>query len=114
METLADNLLTRIGKLDQNDPEWVLFVRDFRHNILANSKVHQLRPGLMQSHRFRLGSLLEELGVDKNISWIVMELNSLRNMRDVDGLTSLTIPTNDYMLKLYAKYTSFKKKIEKQ
>ncbi len=111
--SLADRLSISVNPFDNLDPDWVQYVKDHRSVLMETSVIKSVPANAMFTYRYRMPTLLNKLGSDSSITWIVMWLNQLKTNADVVNLTELTLPTIDTVKSLYQSFQSYRQKLNK-
>lgn len=111
MTTFADRLLSKLSPVETMDRGWVRYVKDHREIILASATTERVPLGAMHFNRFRMKTLLQELGVGMNLAWIVMWINQIDSMRDVKDIEELVVPNLETINRLRDQYDTYSAKI---
>lgn len=92
MIKLTDILKTSITKINDPDPKWRNFVKDFRSTIFATAKILQITDYHERIFRYRLKDLLKEAQLPINIAWVIVWMNNIDSESNFKDMTSILIP----------------------
>lgn len=111
LKTLSDKLNNKVSNegLDDTDPEWQLFIKDHRKQILEESTIMYLNGSQMGRYEYHLRWFLEDNKINTDLIWIILELNNVKMETEFVNLDKLYIPDRSMLITLRKKYIQFKR-----
>lgn len=111
LRTLSDKLNYKISSegLDDTDPEWILFIKDHRQQILEDSAIIYLTGSQMSRYEHKLRWFLQDNKISTDLIWIILELNNVKMETEFVNLDKLYIPDRSMLVTLRKKFTQFKR-----
>jgi len=103
LEKMYESLTTAYSN---DDADWVHYVRDNLHVIMATSEWMELDPFKHNSMKYRLEDFMLEERLSPSIAWILLLINQLGSNLDFIGLTRLRIPDITTIKELRSQYVS--------
>jgi hypothetical protein len=101
---IADTIRSKIGKFSNADTNWVIFVKDHIYQIIESSTKITVKPEDMHLARYRPEEFLVDNGLPKELWWVLLFMNQISAHKDFVALTTVLLPSLNYMLTLYDKY----------
>ncbi len=109
MISLSKKIIDKIDQLDNNDPYWVMFVKDYYHQIRnINSIKIAVDPNVMNKFKYRPRDFMRDADYPASITWIMLFINGLEDTTKFVGLNELYLPTIEYINTLQTRYESTK------
>ena len=102
--TLTDRYKEFEQSLGSIDPEWVVFVKDHRDELLQRSTHEYYGPGDLYRFRYRPASFVESKNLPLSSEWILLWLNNLKNRVDFVDISELYIPSITHLVELHDKF----------
>lgn len=90
--SLTTYLNRKITKIDDSDPGWRHFLKDFRDNLLKKCTVLEINSYSGRIFRYRLRDFLYESKIPLDITWIIVWLNNMESETNFKNMNSLLIP----------------------
>lgn len=90
--------------LHNNDPQWILFVKDHREELLNHCKKETYKPGDLYRYRYRPASFVVSKNLPLSSEWILLWLNNIKSRVDFTDISELYIPDVHYLISLHTKY----------
>ena len=111
LKTLSDKLTYKTSSegLDDTDPEWLLFIKDHRKQILEESTVVYLTGSQMGRYEYHLRWFLEDNKINTDLIWIILELNNVKMETEFVNIDKLYIPDRSMLINLRKQYIQFKR-----
>jgi len=106
MPSLSEKLSNGVYPTDPLDSGWVQYVRDHRNHILRSSRTITIPADILHSSKYRIHELLEKIGEDVAMGWIVLWLSEISSNAELEGISELTIPSSQTINTLYASYAT--------
>lgn len=107
--SLKTELSKFITDISDEDPEWRIFLEDFKVELSINSKVYAFTEYLKEVYRFRTDHFLREHNIPADMLWLVVWINNLKSQLSLDGQDYLIIPNYNYVKELRSKYNLAKR-----
>lgn len=98
--------------LDDTDPEWLLFIKDHRQQILEDSTIVYLDGNTIGRYEYKLRWFLEDNKINTDLIWIILELNNVKMETEFVNLDKLYIPDRSMLIMLRKQYVQFKRVIK--
>lgn len=98
--TILDLLAAKRTENDDDDPKWVLFVKDHRDELVANATRRQFSSDLMNTVRYDLRRYLRRIQYPEALDWVVLYINDIQTEADFNDLNELLLPSQNQISNL--------------
>lgn len=98
--SITENYSQTLNKINDQDPSWRHFVKDFKSNIMASARVIELTPFQQRIYKYRLRDFLRENNYPMDLTWIIIWLNQLETELNFFKRSSLIIPDYQTITKI--------------
>ena len=103
--SLADNIRRSTTLYSNDDANWVNYVKDHYKEIVENhSTVEYLDPIRHNTYRYQIEEYLQEMGMPKDLWWLVFYINQLDSNKDFHDLIKIRLPDCKYLDVLRLQY----------
>lgn len=98
--SLSSSLKKKSNKVNDVNPEWRHFLKDFRNSLISSSKTIEINLYHARIFRFRLRDLLNENNLPYDCLWIIIWLNNLETELNFKDVTRLLIPDYNEIVRI--------------
>jgi hypothetical protein len=111
--TLKNKLLNQIQMHHNGDADWVHYIRDHKRMLLSRASKITIPTETAITHRNRPADLLEYLGMDSSLTWIILFLNDLDELAEINNVKELYVIDEPTIKSLHASYLTWKNRVSK-
>ena len=109
---MADDLISvlnaKLDKLNNLDPDWVVFITDHKLSILNNSIPVYMTDADRDRYRHKFDHYLRNYECEATIRWIAVFINDLSMYEDFTNKAVIFLPDRTYITNLYREYRTSK------
>lgn len=102
--SLLDKLGAMVGKLDNTDPAWVVFITDHIDYVKRSSTVIGITDAIRDRYRHKFEHFMRDQSCNRQLIWVAKMINDLETYSDFTLKQVVMIPDTSTITDLYRKY----------
>ena len=98
--SFSDTLRRTITKINDVDPNWRHFLKDYHSKILSTCTTIELSDYHSRVYEFRLRDMLRENQIPVDLTWVIIWINNLESEYNFSNITKILLPNYQELLRI--------------